>query len=395
MNPPDYTTPVDELPTYKPTLLYYDIVLLKRELNSPFDISKNRKWDIAIVEINSTQLNLYKIKNLNNINQYLWKLLDYNNDCMDSIDEKRSLQQKIIKTDSNFTNKSLMECLLLGNSKSIPLDIIEPYIGTRLNSYTLQSCKIGSATDYTKKNYTLRLRIEIHQILLSFINITKFNKFFNNILVAIDLSKPLELRSEPKEKTVPNEMSRFRIENFQNYYQKNCINSNSISNYRRNTINYTSIINREELIIESQKNKQRSNSLNDLTHSSISSNSIDSLVLLSDSESLDSSGSSGSSDPKISFNNIKNEFIDENLIYSLTCMNSLEAKNDWKGIIIISGNHKSQKLSKFQNNEKDSEYKNKLFINNNSLEKFHKIISNDSINSCKEFVLMDVGLVEG
>lgn len=391
MLPPSYGQATNEqLPSYKPTLLHHDIVLLKKELSSPFDVAKDRSWDLAIVEINSTQLNLYKLKNLNNIYQYIWKLIDNEN----SIDHKHEIKKKVITQDthlsssssssSSFSNKSLMEFLLVNNSHTIPYEIIKHYTGAKIHSYTLQTCHIGSATDYHKKNYTLRVRIELHQFLLSFININKFNRFFNNVLIGIDLSKPLDERTLPKEKTVPNEISRFRVQNFENFYIKNCINSDhGLATYRRNTIDHTGLLNREELKFQMELAKTRGRS-NSLPLSSTSSSS----ALISDSESYIGSPP----DYKYSPEDPANEFIDENLIYSLTCMKPLEAKNDWKGSMIITGNYKSKSLSKFKS-KKSSNFGDKLFVDNTSCNKFSKIVLDQGL-SCKEFIVLADGLVE-
>lgn len=377
---PSYKQATNEiLPTYKPTLLYYDIVLLKKELSSPFDIAKDRSWDLAIVEINSTQLNTYKLKNLNNIQSYLWKLID----SQHSIDHKNKLRKKIISEDDDeFSNKDLIQWLLINDRTGIPHDIINPYIGAKNNSYTLQSCKIGVATDYHKKNYTLRLRIELHQLLISFININKFNKFFNNILIGIDLSIPLDERSLPKEKTVPNEISRFRIQNFQNYYMKNCWTSTNenLSVYRRHTIDHTSLeLTRDEF--QNQLRRQRANSI-------CFTNSSNSSIMTSDLET---------SMEKPPSYDTSNEFIDENLIYSLTCIKSLEAKAAWKGKMTITGDYKNKSITKFMSKKSNSSniYSDKIFVNNQSCKKFGKIITDVKQNHyCKEFVVLEDGLVE-
>lgn len=385
MLPPSYSSvKAEQPPAYKPTLLYHDIVLLKKELSSPFDVAKDRSWDLAIVEINSTQLNLYKLKNLNNISHYLWKLIDNGI----STDQKHGIKKKPITQEfnSSFSNKSLMEWLLLNNTSNstVPYEIIKPYIGAKINSYTLQSCHIGSATDYHKKNYTLRLRIELHQILLSFMNITKYNKFFNNIRIGMDLSKPLDQRHLPTEKTVPNEISRFRVENFQAFYLKNCINleQNNLATYRRNTIDHTELINKEEL--QTQVEFPRSNS--------VSLSNYSSALFFSDSDSTTISTSS--SDHKYSPEDPANEFIDENLIYSLTCMKSLEASHDWKGPMVITGDYKSKSLSKFKS-KKNSLFSDKLFVDNTSCNKFSKIVLDRAgTSNCKEFIVLEDGLIE-
>lgn len=119
-HPPSYKQATNEqLPIYKPTLYYHDIILLKKELSSPFDIAKDRSWDLAIVEINSTQLNLYKLKNINNIQQYLWKLIDNQH----SIDHKNEFKKKIITKDDDFCNKELIEWLLINDRIGVPYDI--------------------------------------------------------------------------------------------------------------------------------------------------------------------------------------------------------------------------------------------------------------------------------
>lgn len=334
----------DFLPAYKPSLHTFDIVIWKKELQSPFKYASDRKWIFAIVELNSTQLNIYKLNNIDNIEQYL----------------HRFITGSTGKT-TNLNIKNPLHCFLsTQDSLAVPFEIIQPYLGQLKKSYTLQGAKAGSAIDYHKKEFTLRLRCELNQFLFSFLNLKRFVNFFADFQTCAELSLPIEERGSLKIfKTVPIELSRFRVENFDGFY--NSLSEKeaqeNLNIFRKKTIEAVYL--KDKDAIKEQENL------------SISSNIIPEKALYLSSD----------------------KYIDEHLIFSLTCIKKLEARKSWKGDIILTGNFSDKKLKQFQTKNNI----NRLVIDVEMFERFRKLVSSKNINlknDCKKFKMIGCKLVE-
>ncbi|ODV77922.1 uncharacterized protein CANTADRAFT_91370 [Suhomyces tanzawaensis NRRL Y-17324] len=60
---PAYLPPNDSLPPYKPSLEYYGLALIKTEFTTPYHYNTHdRRWKAVLLEINSTQLNIYALR---------------------------------------------------------------------------------------------------------------------------------------------------------------------------------------------------------------------------------------------------------------------------------------------------------------------------------------------
>ncbi|ODV64570.1 uncharacterized protein ASCRUDRAFT_74167 [Ascoidea rubescens DSM 1968] len=115
----------------------------------------------------------------------------------------------------------------IDNNNNDPLSIdlfyslVDPF---PKHSYSLQNCLIGKANDIKDKNFVLRLRIELHQILVKFINLRLQINWYYSINWGIDLSQTIDRRSLIKENNIP-----------RRHYIIANTNANSNSNTNANT----------------------------------------------------------------------------------------------------------------------------------------------------------------
>lgn len=356
--PPSYEAPSEILPGYSPALQYYDVIQWKKELQTPFQPDADRRWQLAIVEINSTQLNIYKFDNCKSIKSQVSRLFEVY-DCPLSLTSNDLIQH--LTQHSNIT--------------SIPYHIIKPFIGERFKSYTLQTARFGSAIDYGKKLFTLRLRLEINQFLLNFLTLRKFVAFYNALKISSEVALPIEDRFESaKYKTVPSELSRFRVENLQEFYSSlDKLNDKDLAKFRRNAIDTV------------YKEKRRSSvSTQSTVMSSIMSSSTESVF------SSSSSCFSTSVDVKLPMRET-DPFIDDCLIYAITCIKKLDATKSWKGKLVVSGDFTSEKLERLKatkNGERD-----KLFVRAGDFKTFQKLIHHKH-DTCKQFTIQEFSVAE-
>lgn len=82
--------------------------------------------------------------------------------------------------------------------------------GGLIRTYTLQYAEVGVASDYLKRKYTLRLRVETEQLLLSCTELETMIRWVERIKWASDISLDLTERVEPVEVTLPRHLRRRR-----------------------------------------------------------------------------------------------------------------------------------------------------------------------------------------
>lgn len=86
--PPQYQVDNSQPPSYKPSLSFYGITLMKTEFTSPYHINnKKRSWTPVVLELNSTQLIVYSL----NVEKKLYDLL------LALYHEENSLQELVDK----------------------------------------------------------------------------------------------------------------------------------------------------------------------------------------------------------------------------------------------------------------------------------------------------------
>jgi hypothetical protein len=202
--PPDYTTlapggcpkfPVfecsveDKLPDYTASVYKIGVVSRKMEWLSPYEPSPHRSWKSVIIELNSTQLNVYSIPS--SLEHPVANFHDDRDLTEYELKDLKSIRSGITtNNDLQFYNYC-RRLDLLGDSKKL------------VRTYSLQHAKIGLATDYKKKPYVLRLRIESEQVLFSFSGIQDLIDWNAAINIGKDIALDLNEREVPRYRTVP------------------------------------------------------------------------------------------------------------------------------------------------------------------------------------------------
>lgn len=223
-------------PEYKPTLHFFDIVQLFDESNFTQwknSISKNKRWKTSklkwkpvCIEVNSTQLNIYQLKNQHDM-LLINKMFD---SCKTHKHEKHSQAQGTTKVEQDHLSKKLQNTRRVGqkpaasyqsrdeliknviaNNVQLPEISMKSLVSSEVpwRSYTLQYSNVGCGyvdasesenwdpqfLHYNNKLYnTLRLRLQQDQILMKCLTPEKFENIYHNLCIARDISLPLEIR---------------------------------------------------------------------------------------------------------------------------------------------------------------------------------------------------------
>lgn len=195
---PKYTFPNDILPSYSPTVPLYGLCLVQVEFHSPYHSNNKRSFEPMLVELNSTQLILYKMKCGKSLHNLLVSLFKYNNvNDLKNLSSKAKRHLKSIDKHYNLLcqNRCLFE----------PITDFE-YFQTLLKTYkceefkclTLQNLQIGIAPCLeenpnmdpivlVKYNNCLRVRIELNQLLLQFWSFHGLVEWYRNLVIGKDL----------------------------------------------------------------------------------------------------------------------------------------------------------------------------------------------------------------
>lgn len=252
---PGYSKPTDTLPSYSATLPYNGVCLMKTEFISPYHSNPSRNWQPVYLELNSTQLRIYKINDKSILkiikllyfeNNGLTKLMNQvnSNQVKSDSDENEDVYQESIKSFNfkakfQFNNDRKLQKLLSKHYNSFKSNqmLFEPtnnlqenfkYKGELLHCYTLNNMSIGEApslnhlisaiykedhshyniVNLVKYKNVLRVRIEMNQILLQFWSFNSMIHWYRNLLMGKDLSVPLETRNLSKLKSIPSRYSR-------------------------------------------------------------------------------------------------------------------------------------------------------------------------------------------
>lgn len=172
----------EQLPSYTPTVYKLAILSVKPELKTPFEKARTRYWSKYVVELNSTQLNLYTynssdiLERGHNFNESQINPSDYNS---------RFTQTDELEKVRIFKRKGLLD-----NDRVV-------------RSYSLQYGKVGLATDYEQKLFVLRVRLETQQFLIDFSDAKQMIYWYHALCAGIDNSLDLTRRTMPIYSSVP------------------------------------------------------------------------------------------------------------------------------------------------------------------------------------------------
>lgn len=205
----DNAHPSDDLPSYTPAAYKIGIVARKIEWVSPFQPASSRSWKNVIIELNSTQVNIYRIPS--HLESYIMSFCRL---------EEQNCEPKVLHKDlltSQFTTPKDISffslCVQLGilaktrgkdEAQGSASKFAKPDFQLRLlRSYSLLHAKVGLASDYSKKPNVLRLRLENEQLLLHFFLTRDLIEWHLGLSVGQDVAADILEREAPKYRTVP------------------------------------------------------------------------------------------------------------------------------------------------------------------------------------------------
>lgn len=148
----------EELPAYSCSLHKEAVLDRKMELRSPFERSHQRRWKKCYLVLHGTKLEIHKPKKITFFSS------------TKKVDPNRPVGYRP---------------------------------GKLLESYTLQLAEVGTAIDYKKRHFAIRLRVQTVQFLLSCRTLEVFLDWLEALSAAIDLSPSLEERFLPRYQTLP------------------------------------------------------------------------------------------------------------------------------------------------------------------------------------------------
>ncbi|RMZ72939.1 ph domain-containing [Pyrenophora seminiperda CCB06] len=177
-------------PPYTCTVEIGGIVGIKQELSSPFQVSGHREWQDVYAILRGTQLSLYRIKNP--------RLLSKNKQpCAGRLLRTYSLQHAEVGVAADFKKTPLIP-------KS-PFAHLVPAVA-RPKLYETDPHLFEPV-----REHALRLRLEFEQFLLCPPTHEGMLDWIEAFCAAVDISLPLEDRSEPRYRSLPRRSRRQRI----------------------------------------------------------------------------------------------------------------------------------------------------------------------------------------
>ncbi|USP82806.1 uncharacterized protein yc1106_10080 [Curvularia clavata] len=177
-------------PPYTCTVEMQGIVGLKHELSSPFQVSSHREWSDVYAILRGTQLNLYRIKNPHLLSK-----------------SKTASPGRLLKSFS----LQHAEVGVASDVKRSPLVPKSPFV--HLVPVTARAKLYESDPQLFEpvREHPIRLRLEFEQFLLCPASEESMLDWIESFCAAIDISSPLEDRSEPRYRSLPRRSRRQRV----------------------------------------------------------------------------------------------------------------------------------------------------------------------------------------
>lgn len=194
-------------PKYQPAVEDITIISMKLEWLSPYEASPTKQWKNFIMQINSTQLNFYRI------DESLTGGIKHYSNGESRVGSSHSHHSHFLslKTKSTYQfSKADQERIVFNVNRNREKYLTDDRI---VKTYSLQCAKLGIPTDYTKKTFVLRMRCESEQFLLNFSHVDDMIMFTMYLQMGICVSLDLELREYPTYRVVPRRRRRPRPKN--------------------------------------------------------------------------------------------------------------------------------------------------------------------------------------
>ena len=162
-----------------------------RKMENSFDkggkvcTPSRRNWQDVFVVIQGTKLELYKSR-------------AHTHKGISKLKRSNSMQDSSPQTCSR--SDSLRESMPLNRPRSASAPLVTSCIeqSTLLKEYSLLEAVVGIASDYTKKDNILRIRVEDDQFLLQCTGSSDLINWLEAIQKGANIAEPLDSRSEPR-----------------------------------------------------------------------------------------------------------------------------------------------------------------------------------------------------
>ncbi|KAF1970890.1 hypothetical protein BU23DRAFT_201341 [Bimuria novae-zelandiae CBS 107.79] len=189
-------------PPYECTVFKSGIMGMKQELTAVFQISRSRDWHDVYVVVQGTQLNIHRIKSPSILSK-----------------NRSPAPGRLIKS---FTLQHA-EVGVASDFKKTPLTPKSPFAHLVPSSARHKLYETDPQLFETVREHVIRLRLETEQFLLCASTQEEMLDWVEMLCAAIDISQPLEDRSEPRYRSLPRRSRRQRVldgsrlgENFEN-----------------------------------------------------------------------------------------------------------------------------------------------------------------------------------
>jgi hypothetical protein len=179
----------NQLPQYTCTVHMGATAGLKQELSTPFQVAGSREWNDVYLSLRGTQLCVHKIKMPNILSKSRWP-------GPGRLIKSYSLQHAEVGIAADFKRTRL--------TPKSPFAHLVP---------TASRQKLYEADPHmfeTVREFVLRLRLETEQFLLCAASQEEMLDWLEALCAAIDISSPIEDRSEPRHRTLPRRSRRQR-----------------------------------------------------------------------------------------------------------------------------------------------------------------------------------------
>ena len=177
-------------PAYECTVSRRGVMGMKQELTAIFQLSRSRDWHDVYVILEGTQLNLYRVKSSG--------LLSKN---------KTLSPGRLIRS---FTLQHA-EIGIASDFKKTPLTPKSPFAHLVPASARHKLYETDPHLFEPVREHVIRLRLETEQFLLSTSSQEEMLDWVEDLCAAIDISPPLEDRSEPRYRSLPRRSRRQRV----------------------------------------------------------------------------------------------------------------------------------------------------------------------------------------
>ncbi len=176
-------------PAYDCSIELEGVVGIKQELASPFKVASNREWQDVYAILRGTQLSIHRVKTPSFLSK-----------------DRTPGPGRLVKT---YTLQHA-EAGVASDFKKTPLTPRSPFAHLMPVSSRAKLYESDPSLFETVREHAIRLRLELEQFLICASTQEDMLSWIEAICAAIDISSPLEDRSEPRYRSLPRRSRRQR-----------------------------------------------------------------------------------------------------------------------------------------------------------------------------------------